>query len=140
MPGCLDKKNGCTQKHHKPYYVSIVPVLFRIICWGTWQLQWAKGLLGPFGKIPKHKIMCSLGPLGSCNGQRGGRVACPHQECTNTLTCSVKGWWWPPAIQQTLITCRFHHMLFTYCKHGLCLKCIHTIPSPRLYCISVCLY
>ena len=97
---------------------------------GTWQLKWAKGLLGPLGNIPKIKRMCSLGALGSCNGQRGGRVACPHQECTNTPTCSVKGWWWPPAIQQTFITCRFHHMLFTYCKHGLCLKCITQFQAP----------
>ena len=78
-----------------------------MFAWATWRLQWAKG---------------------------GGRVACPHQECRNTLTCSVKGWWWPPAIKQTFITCRSHQMLFWYCKHGLCLKCIHNSkPQARLY-------
>ena len=77
MPGCLTK-NGCVQKE----IYRIIPIVYRIITYytvsypvmfsGTWQLQWEKGLLGPLGRIPTNRIMCSLGPLGSCNGQRGG--------------------------------------------------------------------
>ena len=73
-PGCMQKKrrpgrltkNGCIQQKR------IIPVVYRVMCLGTWRLQWAKGLLGPLGKIQKIKNICSLGPLGGCNGQRGG--------------------------------------------------------------------
>ena len=145
-----DKKNGCMQKHQKPYYFYIMSVLFpyysvlfRIIpynVFGHLAVAMGKGLAWATWQNSENKKCVRLGHLAVAMGKGGGRVACPHQECRNTLTCSVKGWWWPPAIQQTFITCRFHHMLFRYCKHGLCLKCIHTIPSPRLYCISICLY
>ena len=161
-PGCLpqkmyawmpDNKNGCMQKHQTPYlnriytyllyYSRIIPYYsyYSVLCvWAFGSCNGQRVCLGHLAKFQKLKECVRLGHLAVAMGKGVGRVACPHQECTNTLTCSVKGWWWPPAIQQTFITCRFHHMLFTYCKHGLCLKCIHTIPSPRLYSISICLY
>ena len=149
MPGCLTK-NGCMQKTPK---TVLTPYLHRTYAYLRYRSRkhrqgWCalgscngqRVCLGHLAKFQKSKECVRLGHLAVAMGKGVGRVACPHQECTNTLTCLVKGWWWPPAIQQTFITCRFHHMLFTYCKHGLCLKCIHTIPSPRLYSISICLY
>ena len=152
MPGCLTK-NGCMQKHHKPYLHRTYTVLTRTYAYLRYRSRkhrqgWCalgscngqRVCLGHLAKFQKSKECVRLGHLAVAMGKGVGRVACPHQECTNTLTCLVKGCWWPPAIQQTFITCRFHRMLFTYCKHGLCLKCIHTITSPKLYSISICLY
>ena len=71
-PGCLTK-NGCMQKHQKPYNDRIITVSFRIIpyntvsyrimCLGTWQLQWANGGEGGMSTpgMQKHIHMLSQG-------------------------------------------------------------------------------
>ena len=80
-PGCLTKKtDACKNTKKRNYRIitvvfRIIPyniVLYRIMCLGTWQLQWAKGLLGPLGKIPKIKTCVRLGHLAVAMGKGGG--------------------------------------------------------------------
>ena len=131
MPGCLTKKtDACKNTKNRIITVllSYYSVLFRIIpcnvfghlavamgkvfAWATWQLQWAKGGEGGMSTpgMQKHTHMLSQGVV----------VATSHTASIHNLS-----------IPSYVI-----HALQTW----LWLKCIHRIPSRRLYCISTCLY
>ena len=93
--------------NHITTYNAYISTTNYVFAWATWQLQLANA---------------------------GGWYV-HNRACRNTFTCSVKAWWWPPAIQQTFITCHFMipSCLLHLLQAWLFPTCIHTITSPRVW-------